>query len=364
MPSIFPRVQWLRERTGEKGATEFVLAVESHLTALSDEWLCITDDNRLVPDSFVSTKDCQHSVYLGAYSKCGRRQIVLPNHQLRIEKPVYILGGSSNYAHWVLDVLPRLRAWFEFPEVKRLPLLVDAIAPQFCWNWLHELGVPESALIKLPYPASVVCDCAVVPSLRSDMRFGAPCRNASQLKWLRERVNGPRLQAAESLIYVTRGLRDPSKRRVIDEDQLVSMLSGHGFEVCDTEGMCIADQVALFRRARVVVSVHGAALANSIFTPECSHIVELVNSEFDEKYGAEEWFVRTSSLLGQGYTRVKGVASADKGCDDRSVNRLACYDVRAVEAAIMAAIAKPTISECPATSTATRGATGGTSECV
>jgi len=60
--------------------------------------------------------------------------------------------------------------------------------------------------------------------------------------------------------------RDKNKHRAITNSEEIEQIAvSRGFEVCDTDGMSLKDQVRLFTDAGMVVGLHGAGLTNIIF---------------------------------------------------------------------------------------------------
>jgi capsular polysaccharide biosynthesis protein len=69
--------------------------------------------------------------------------------------------------------------------------------------------------------------------------------------------------------------RDAAKRRVTNEDALLSALKGLGFELVVPGTLPFSEQVATFSEAQLVVGPHGAGLANALFMPKGSAMLEL-----------------------------------------------------------------------------------------
>jgi capsular polysaccharide biosynthesis protein len=74
-------------------------------------------------------------------------------------------------------------------------------------------------------------------------------------------------------IYISRG-RAP-KRRIVNEDEVLSILHRFGFETIYAEELSFAEQVQICSRARYIVSNHGAGLTNMLFMQEGASVLEL-----------------------------------------------------------------------------------------
>jgi capsular polysaccharide biosynthesis protein len=79
-------------------------------------------------------------------------------------------------------------------------------------------------------------------------------------------------QANEKLIYIS---RRGSKRSPVNELEVERNLEGLGFKIVNPEGMPFVSQVDLFRSAKVIVGVHGAGMANQIWSTSLRGIVEI-----------------------------------------------------------------------------------------
>ena len=64
-------------------------------------------------------------------------------------------------------------------------------------------------------------------------------------------------------------------RTVLNEDEVIALLESRGFETLTMEGPVRA-QAATFASAEAIVAAHGAALANLVFAPPGTAVVELM----------------------------------------------------------------------------------------
>ncbi|MEQ9506644.1 MAG: glycosyltransferase family 61 protein [Hyphomonas sp.] len=77
-----------------------------------------------------------------------------------------------------------------------------------------------------------------------------------------------------SRIFISR--LDAPKRELLNHDAVMALLERYGFEHATLSGRSVAEQAALFREADVIVAVHGAALANLVFSPPGQKVIELL----------------------------------------------------------------------------------------
>jgi hypothetical protein len=184
----------------------------------------------------------------------------------------YVLLGhpwSFGYYHWLFEALPRL-AITESTPLAEIPLIVPARPARFQGESLALAGVPEARL-RRPTGASWRVEQVYFPTLP------APSGNPSPraVAWLRNTFLGKgELQPRRyRRLYLTRS--DATQRRLLNEKEVVTYLSGHGFEVYCSGQHSFAEQVSAFAGATCVVAPHGAAVSNMVFAAPGSVLVEL-----------------------------------------------------------------------------------------
>lgn len=74
-------------------------------------------------------------------------------------------------------------------------------------------------------------------------------------------------------IYISR--RRAGKRRIVNEDDVTSVVRRFGFETIFAEDLSFEEQVRICSRARYIVSNHGAGLTNILFMQDGGSVLEL-----------------------------------------------------------------------------------------
>jgi hypothetical protein len=106
-------------------------------------------------------------------------------------------------------------------------------------------------------------------------------------------------------IYVT---RRNNLRPIRDESKLHEHLHTNGFEVVDLQNMSLSKQISIFYNATHVISPHGAALANLIWSRERTKVLEIMSPFFYNRC-----FEQISSTLHLDY----------RVCDSYEINEIA-----------------------------------------
>jgi capsular polysaccharide biosynthesis protein len=227
------------------------------------------------------------------------------------------LGGrwSEGYAHWLLDVLPRLHA---LPHLDRRSTGALVAAPFPAWKAqsLAAAGIdPSSVTVLEDRPTEVETLYVVGP-------IGSPAHcHPLAVSWLRTTYLQPGRSAPGRRLYVTR--RAAASRRLRNEDLLLRRLEPLGFEVIDPGQMAFDEQVAAFQGASMVIGPHGAGLANLVFCPPGTGVVELCVPGYPQL--TYEWI---SSLCELRYRPVPG---RENGSRTRSMSGRQDFDVDPVD---------------------------------
>lgn len=191
-----------------------------------------------------------------------------------------------NYAHWLLDELPRLAF---LGERRAVSIVVSGSTPRWQAESLLLCGFDPRRLVCLEDFTAVRADCLLVPRDLHAMPHPAHKAAPWVLDFLRGRLGLAALAqqgaAAPSKLYISRA--DAEGRRVVDEPAMMALLAPLGYRMVTLGGLRVAEQAALFARASHVVGLHGAGLANFAFAPAGAQLVEI----FPASYGTPAYYV-------------------------------------------------------------------------
>lgn len=179
-------------------------------------------------------------------------------------------GGLHNYGHFLLDCLSSLGALDEANLLEGRLLLTPPLNAWQAEAVALYFGEAPHVLRQLDTPIVAVDDLVFASAM--DHFLHAP---NWPLDRVRERMlaNIERSQTGMSRIYLSR--RRDMKRRMINEVELEARLAERGFAIVYPEDMSVAEQIALFRDADVIVAPTGAALANTLFCKPTAKIFEI-----------------------------------------------------------------------------------------
>lgn len=190
-----------------------------------------------------------------------------------LEGQVAIISGFSNmnYYHWLIDHLPKLglieKAGIDFNAVDKI---IVSNYSNFQKETLDILGIPEHKILDtLQGYSHIQADrLIVVPSSTGFRR--------SSLDFLRYNlmplVNLSKFRQIDR-IYITRRLANG--RKLINEEEVIDYLRKLNFFILDGELMSVEEKISLFSKARVVIGICGAGLANLAFCSPGTKVVEI-----------------------------------------------------------------------------------------
>lgn len=198
-----------------------------------------------------------------------------PAHALSGEAVLLASTEPANYGAWLLRVLAKLVTLRE-TGLDRLPLLAPAFLP-----WMRPLlrayGVAEEQVVPHDQFAAYAIRRLLVPSIRCPGFNIEPCARAlfeNLAEDALRRNPGP----AHALLYVSRrsvGQRRPDYRRCLNEDAVIALLEGLGFHAFEPEAHPVEHQMAVFRRAELVVGPSGAGMFNLVHCRAGTRVLQL-----------------------------------------------------------------------------------------
>jgi tetratricopeptide (TPR) repeat protein len=223
-----------------------------------------------------------------------------------IDGTVAVLSGLLNdvYFHWMFDVLPRIELlrcsgidigcidYFLINSRNFLPFHREA---------LDVLGIPETKRLKSYKSPHIKATRLVVPSFPGSIAW-MPKWSCDFLR--RAFLDKSATERAEKIerIYISCG--NVTNRRIINEDEVISLLNKFGFKSVTLESMSVAEQASLMADAKVVVAPHGSGLTNIVFCKPGTKVIEIFSPNY--VYPCY-WLI--SNIVGLGYYYLVGESS-------------------------------------------------------
>jgi tetratricopeptide (TPR) repeat protein len=218
-----------------------------------------------------------------------------------IQKPhgtVAVLSGLLNdfYFHWMFDVLPRIallhRSGIQITEIDWF-VICDRLP--FQQETLQTLGIPTAKILGCDRGVHIQAAQLIMPSF--------PGSVAWMPRWtcdfLRHHFLDRDLVVPTEMLYISRD--KTASRRVINEAEIIELLTQVGFKVVMLESLSVAEQATTLAKAKVVIAPHGGGLTNLVFCRPGTKVIELFSPNY--VYPCY-WLI--SNLLGLSYHYLLG----------------------------------------------------------
>jgi len=212
----------------------------------------------------------------------------------RVERAIALWSHPfKGYYHWTIEVLPKICACLERwgPGLGGRTLVFPRSYRAYEKEGLALLGISEEQTLDTTPGLNVEADSiAIVPA----PNWFRPIPN---LDLLRKRLlphaegDGPRR------LYLSRtGL---PRRTCPNERELWDLLQPLGFTLIPEQARTVRQQIGLFRNAEMILSLHGSAMTNIVWSPRDALVIELASRRY-----APEYFPNLTRSLGQRYHQV------------------------------------------------------------
>jgi capsular polysaccharide biosynthesis protein len=218
------------------------------------------------------------SHYFGAHSPREHPVFNNPFPKPPVEVPgrlgVLASRGDVNYYHFLIDVLPRVGVLEQARDVAAPDRWYVPAQTRFQRELLDLMAISSDQRIDSNEDPHVRAECLVVPGLASVVKEKNP---PWVVEFLRRRLMQqvtPTPPEDRRPLYAAR-TAGSNNRTVVNEPALMERLADRGFDVIDPGAASVTTQMQAFASASVIVSAHGAALANLVFAGPGSTVIEL-----------------------------------------------------------------------------------------
>ncbi len=237
-------------------------------------------------------------------NKLRLRSLLLPT--VRIDYEICCLidgrGWHRHHFHWLLDFLPRVIAAEDHAaRTGGSPMLLvtedmsekqSASLHYLGWDTTRQLPInPSSIGTSVHVKTLIAASGARQQSIEASPNDAISPRIVNQIsERLSSRISGSSIDGLPpERIYVSRA--KATCRRILNEDDLVEIISPYGFVSVTPEDLSLEEQVRLFRGATHVIGPHGGGLTNLIFA-ENAHVLEI----FARNHGIRPDYFQISNI--------------------------------------------------------------------
>jgi len=200
-----------------------------------------------------------------------------PLKESRETVAVLTFCASKYYYHWMFDVLPRLEL-LRRKKIEVSKIILNYNGSPFQLETLNALGISPEKIVACHSSFHFRAKRLLAPSLTGGHLGRMPQWACTFLrKNFLPRQADPKYKEFKRL-YISR--ESAGNRRVLNEPQIVGILSNYGFKRVFPEFMPFAEQVQLFMSAEAVVSAHGSGLTNLVFCRPGTKVLEFFSPNY------------------------------------------------------------------------------------
>lgn len=244
--------------------------------------LIITADNILISDL---------SREFGATGGKETKDYKILTSQINIPKLTKLSGniavistcGSSNFHHWLYDILPRIQILKKanlFDEIDCF--LINYKGAPFQKESLEKIGFDFSKIINTSETTNCFFQATnlFIPSLTQKLTNITPW----VVDHLRTIILTSNLEIGNTpqKIYVSR--RNAPSRKIINESEFMSSLNCNGYEEFIPENFTLEEAALYFSKAKEIISVHGSGLSNLAFISKNTKVIDILAPYHQDPY--------------------------------------------------------------------------------
>lgn len=217
-----------------------------------------------------------------------------------------LVPDSFAFQHFIDGVLPKLIQAYEYVIPEDVKLLIHTPRDNTILEMYEALGFKRSQLVYykgMTYSADVMINSCIAPPLHPEF-----WQIARRMLGVPEDLSLPVHQA--SVILLTRARqRNPGRTMTNSKDVLHFLLHRYGSSnvVLFQGGYNLTKSIDIFRKAKIIIGVHGGALYNVLYAPKGTHLIEIMPTgpNGDIRRGlAHTIFWSLTTMLEQPYWRV------------------------------------------------------------
>lgn len=205
---------------------------------------------------------------------------------------VLVWAGETNYYHWLHDTIARFHL-LNLSGIKIDKYVMQKLTLPFQFETLNKLQIPLEKIIQIDGDNFHLKAKQLVVSSIPAYSGGT----GRSVKWacnfLRDtlmdvKTDDRNWKTGFERIYISR--EDVQIRKVINEDNVMRVLSRKGFKKVALSSLSVKEQIEIFSSAKIVIAPYGASLTNIIFCQPGTKIIQLyLKPPFEELYKDKDY---------------------------------------------------------------------------
>lgn len=208
----------------------------------------------------------------------------------------YFIYNNANYYHFIYDSLPYLWNFFilkkKFPSIKILTNTPEKVSQNysFVYDCLKLLGINRKDIVNAD-PNTIYRKIFVSTSLTHNGKSNKPPHPNIYKLYGKINISKSRYKRFDK-IYISRrtwvkknknkniGTDYTTRRQLINEDEVFSLLSSYGFKEIFCEDLNMSDKIELFKNAKYVIGPIGGGMCNLLFSNKKTKVLSINSPQF------------------------------------------------------------------------------------
>ena len=213
--------------------------------------------------------------------------------------------SGTNYFHFLFDIITRLKLFSQIIDLEKVDYFYIQGSEKWQINLLKEFKIPKSKII----------DCNEYRHIKANKIFAVdhPWYDSGYFQYeiknmpewiiyfLRTKfINSNKKIECSKKIFIDRSDSNFDHCKLTNNNEIKNFLVAKGFQSFQISKLDFFEQIYLFQNAEIIVSPHGAALSNIIFSNSNLTLIELIPNLHPSRKCE-----RISKILGFNYLRVE-----------------------------------------------------------
>lgn len=189
-------------------------------------------------------------------------------------------SGHTNYAHWLFDMLPKIKLYEEKFSLKELSNIYVNKLIQFQKLTFELLNLENIKIIDSSRFRHIQSD-EIIATQHPNYYHGYIMEEHQKLPewiihWLRESF----IQKSKKINTVDKIFIDRSNSKfkhcqIINYEDTIEFLTRSGFKIIKLEELTFVEQISLFNHSKIILGAHGAGFANLSFCKPNTKVLEI-----------------------------------------------------------------------------------------
>lgn len=201
------------------------------------------------------------------------------NNSVYYDTNVVCLLSNNNYGHFLHDIIASIKL-IELENIGEHKIYL---------NTFNKTEYILSSLKSLGYTEDQIIDGNEVPFIRAKNIY-LPVQQPRQVNWMKEWIRDkfrgvvPEQSITNRKIYI--GRNNDNHRRIVNEHQLMDVLSKYNFEYIPTiRDLTFDETITLFKQCEFVAMSHGANCMNTHWCNENTNVIYITNEKLKAYHG-------------------------------------------------------------------------------